>query len=320
MNKWSQDQCIHAEIARMDVDTLNLFVDAARAGSFAETARRSGIDPSLVSRRISGLEKTLGFRLFQRTTRTISLTEAGAQFLARVEPHLGAIEDARQASRDLIEQPTGLLRVTASSAFGYEILAPLVAGFTEMAPDVQLELLLTDRRINLVEEGVDLGVRLGALSDSDLIAKRIMAIQFRMYANPACAAELRQAGTPAILNETDCLTYPVNQYRNQVQAIGADGDETQLNLKGAISITSALCLKRCALEGNRPAFLPDWLVRGELASGALVDVFPDYAYQIEVSGLAAWFVYPSRLYVPLKVRRFMAFVTDAMQAQAGDTR
>jgi DNA-binding transcriptional LysR family regulator len=183
----------------MELDALKLFLDIARAGSFAEAARRLNLDPSLVSRRIGALEKELGFRLFQRTTRTISLTEAGAEFLNRVEPHLTAIDEARIASRDLVQQPTGLLRITASTTFGYEVLTPILPGFATYAPSVRLELILTDRRIDLIDEGIDLAIRLGVLEESDLIARRIMPVAFRIYASPEYLKNRAVSPTPPTL-------------------------------------------------------------------------------------------------------------------------
>jgi DNA-binding transcriptional LysR family regulator len=296
----------------MEIDTLKLFLDIARAGSFAKAARRDDVDPSLVSRRIAALEKELGFRLFQRTTRTISLTEAGAEFLRRVEPHLVAIDEARLASRDLVQQPVGLLRITASTTFGYEMLTPILPGFVEYAPSVQLELLLTDRRINLIEDGVDLAIRLGSLEESDLVSQRLMPVAFRIYASPEYLKKRGGFSSPANLNGLDCLTYPSGYYRGDVVAISSSGERFELNLSGPVTISSALSLRRCACNGMAPAFLPDWLVRNELQTGELIDPFPDFEFDAGDRDPAAWFVYPSRLYVPLKVRRFMEFVQAAL--------
>ncbi len=290
----------------MHLDALNLFARVARAGSFAKAAEQHHLDPSLVSRKIASLERELGFRLFQRTTRVISLTEAGAEFLTRIEPHVTAIDEARIAGRDLTEQPQGLLRVTASTSFGYEILTPLLPKLMEHSPNLEIELLLTDRRINMIEEGIDLAVRLGVLPDSDLVATKLMPIKFRIYASSSFA------GLSKASDELNCLTYPGGQQSRGV-VVQKSGSTSTMILKGSVTISNALALKRCACLGLGPAFLPDWLVKAELAAGTLVDVFPDWEFTTNNGESAAWCVYPSRLYTPLKVRKFVDFLTEELR-------
>ena len=298
----------------MEFANLNLFINVARCGGFAAAARLADLDPSLVSRKIAALEQELGFRLFHRTTRIISLTEAGAEFMNRIEPHLTAIDEARLVGRDLTEKPTGLLRVTASATFGHEVLSPLLPAFLEATPDLKLELLLTDRRIDLIEEGVDLAIRLGALPDSEFIAKKIMPVEFRIYVSPDYCDGPNTISHPSALSEIDCLTYSTGRYRGQVMVQSLDQPPFPVSLSGALTISNALSLKRCACLGMGPAFLPNWLVREELASGVLVDLFPDYHFSVSPTDEAAWFVYPSRLYVPLKVRRFIEYMQSAIRA------
>ncbi len=289
----------------MNLDVLNLFARVARAGGFTKAAQLNDLDPSMVSRKIASLERELGFRLFQRTTRVISLTEAGAEFLSRVEPHVTAIEEARTASRDLTEQPQGLLRVTASTSFGYEILTPLLPQLMEHSPNLEIDLLLTDRRINLIEEGVDLAVRLGVLPDSDLVARKLMPVQFRIYAHSSFVAP------PEMPDELNCLTYPSSQHNRRV-VVRRSGSTSTLTLKGSVTISNAMALKRCACLGLGPAFLPDWLVKSELATGTLVDVYPDWEFLTGDGESAAWCVYPSRLYTPLKARTFVDFLAEEL--------
>jgi len=292
----------------MNLSSLRLFVDVARAGSFTKAAQAHDLDPSVVSRRIASLERDLGFRLLQRTTRLIALTEAGSVFLSRVEPHLAAIDEATIAGRDLSDQPAGVLRVTASTSFGYEILTPLIPKFRESSPDVALELLLTDRRINLIEEGVDLAIRLGSLPDSEFIATKLMPIQFRVYAH---GSHHRFAKPP---EELDCLMYGAGLQSDLVRVRNKSGLTSTMRLTGSVSISNALALKRCACLGMGPAFLPDWLVQKELETGELIDLFPDVTFLTGEGEQAAWFVYPTRLYVPLKVRRLIDYFTAELGA------
>ncbi len=296
----------------MEVETLTLFVDVARAGSFAAAARQSNIDPSLVSRRISGLERELGFRLFQRTTRTIALTEAGTDFLNRIETHLTAIEEAKVFGRDLVEQPTGLLRITASTSFGHEVLTPLLPGFRALYPHLHLELLLSDRRVHLIEEGIDLAIRLGQLSDSDLIAKKIMPIEFRVYASPDYLKANDKISKPKDLEQHDCLLYPSGGYTGTLTVSAPRSRPSTIDLQGTVTISNAMSLRQCAIYGMGPALLPNWLVKNDVKQGRLVDVLPRHTYRSDDPDPAAWFVYPSRLYVPTKVRRFMEYAGRAL--------
>lgn len=296
----------------METETLSLFVEVARAGSFAEAARRSNIDPSLVSRRVSGLEHELGFRLFQRTTRTIALTEAGTEFLNRIETHLTAIEEAKHVGRDLVEQPTGLLRITASTSFGHEILTPLLPDFRTLYPHLSIDLLLTDRRVHLIEEGIDVAIRLGRLNDSDLIASKFMPIEFRLYASPDYLKHEPRITHPKDLESHDCLLYPSGSYAGKIDVISPKAKSTTVDLKGSVTVSNAMSMRQCALYGLGPALLPNWLVKNQVANGELIDIFPDHTYRSDDPDPAAWFVYPSRLYVPAKVRRFMEYAGRAM--------
>lgn len=292
----------------MEIETIALFIDVARIGSFADVARRADIDPSLVSRRISSLEKELGFRLFQRTTRTITLTEAGTEYLRRVETHVAAIADARTFGRDLVEQPTGLLRITASSSFGYEVLTPVLPGFRELYPNLHLDLLLTDRRVHLVEEGIDLAIRLGRLHDSQLIARKLMPIEFRLYASPEYLEKQGKVSHPREMEDRECLLYPGGSYSGKVSLSAPGRKRIDLELSGTVSISNALSMKQCAIYGMAPALLPNWIVSSEVEDRRLIDLFPHYTYRSDDPDPAAWMVYPSRQYLPAKVHQFMEYI------------
>ncbi len=291
----------------MDLSALRLLLEVAQAGSFAEAARRYDLDPSLVSRRIGRLEEEIGFRLFQRTTRRVALTEAGRRFVEAVGSHLDAIEDAQHAGRDHAGQPSGTLRVTASSSFGHTVIVPLLDDFRRIAPDVKLELMLTDRRLDLIEDQVDVAIRLGTLEDSGMISRRIMPIAFRLYALPSVCESALKIHSPKELEGVDCLTYPGSVASGTVAILTKKGRE-KVRLNGPIAISNALALKQCALNGLGPALLPDWLVADDLAAGSLIDCFPDWTFVVGEADQAAWFLYPSRAYLPLKARRFMDFI------------
>ena len=168
----------------MELARLITFRAAARLGSIAAAARGAGVDASVVSRNVAALEAELGVRLLQRTTRRLELTEAGEIYLSRIEPLIDELAAAKEAAVGVVKQPQGRLRVTASSAYGQTVVAPLLRSFNLAYPDVQLELILTDNLIDLVTERIDLALRLGPTPAGDLIAARLATTQKRLVASP----------------------------------------------------------------------------------------------------------------------------------------
>ena len=168
----------------MDISILKLFVEVMRQGSFAAVARERNIDPSSVSRAIAGLEAELGIRLFQRTTRKLSPTEAGTTYYERIEPLLEDMQQAVEIAGDMSGQPKGKLRMTASVSFALKCIVPLLPEFNSLYPDLTVDLLMTDRIIDLVANRVDLAVRLGLLEDSTLIAQRLIKTYYVVCASP----------------------------------------------------------------------------------------------------------------------------------------
>lgn len=174
------------------------FVAAAKQGSFTQAARTLDLSPQAVAASIARLESALEVRLFNRTTRSIALTEEGAAFLSRAEIGLAALEDAAQSVRDKEKSPAGLVRVTCGSAFGRRYLMPMLAGFYKRYPQIRLDLSFDDRKVDLVRDGYDVAIRGGAIADSSLITRRICALSGVMVASPAY---LKKRGIPKTPDE-----------------------------------------------------------------------------------------------------------------------
>ena len=168
----------------MDTQTLTLFCDVVARGSFSAAAKAHDIDPSVVSRGISGLERKLGFRLFERSTRRIALTEAGRHYYDRIAPLLSELGTAADAARDLVEHPKGRLHISASTAFGQTVLVPMLAGFRASYPDVRVYLDLTDRLVDLIGEEVDVAIRMASQAPPDTIVSRLMHTRYHVVASP----------------------------------------------------------------------------------------------------------------------------------------
>ncbi len=169
----------------MDIATLKTFVEVMRAGSFAAVARLHDVDPSSISRTIAILEHELGFRLFQRTTRRLAATEAGALYFERMQPIIDEIDRVGQEACDIVAEPVGRLRVTASVSFGHTVLVPLLPRLRSAYPELSIDLVLTDAVLDLITEKIDVAVRLGPRIDSGLIGTQVMRTRYHVCASPA---------------------------------------------------------------------------------------------------------------------------------------
>jgi DNA-binding transcriptional LysR family regulator len=302
----------------MDIATLQLFVEVMNQGSFAAVARDRHLDPSSVSRAIAGLEAELGIRLFQRTTRQLAPTEAGKTYFDRIEPLVAEIQHATDIATDVSGQPQGTLRVTASASFGLKCIVPLLPKFQRLYPDLTVDLLLTDAVVDLVAERIDVAVRLGLLTDSTLIARQLMRTYYTVCASPNYLQISPPIEHPADLAQHNCLLFPIAGFRDRWIFKDRQGKLTEIPIAGRTVISSAIALRECAIAGMGLALLPNWSIDVDFQQGHLVDVFPDYAVTATDFNTAAWLVYPSRAYVPLKVRLFMEFLKRSSTDRAND--
>ena len=292
----------------MDIEVLKTFVEVMRQSSFAAVARERNVDPSSVSRTIAGLEKELGIRLFQRTTRRLSPTEAGITYFNRIEPLIAEIQQAQEMAIAVSGQPQGTLRVTASVSFGLKCIIPFLAEFEANYPELAIELLLTDARLDLIAERIDLAIRLGLLEDSSLIARRLMLTRYSVCGSPDYLQRHPQLNQPQDITQHNCLFFPLADYRTRWLFKDEQGEIQAVPVKGRTVISNAIALQECAIAGMGLALLPHWLVDSEVTAGRLIRVFPNYEVTATNFATSAWFVYPSRNYVPLKVKVFIDFL------------
>ncbi|HHJ15636.1 MAG TPA: LysR family transcriptional regulator [Gammaproteobacteria bacterium] len=292
----------------MDLSTLQIFIDVVRRGSFAAVAREMDVAASSISRSVNSLEKELGIRLFQRSTRRMKLTEAGMVYYSRVEPLVDEILRAQTMAVDIGEHPKGRLRITAPVTFGQISLIPLLPEFSEAYPDLSLEIIMTDSVVDLLTECIDVAIRLGPLEDSTFIASRLCKMDFAICASPDYLARHAPLQTPPDIRQHNCLLFPIAGYRSRWLFRNPKGRITEVPVNGRCSISNANSLMQCALRNMGLALLPRWVVRNEIESGALIDIFPDYDVTATEFDTAAWLLYPSREYLPLKVRAFVDFL------------
>lgn len=294
----------------MNLQNLSLFIAVVRAGSFAEAARRQNIDPSSVSRNIAVLEDKLGLRLFQRSTRKLVLTEAGEAYFARIEPLLDELEQAEEEAQSLSNNPQGVLRMTASVAFGQLQIIPLLEKFRLQYPAIELELTLTDDNIDLLAGQFDLACRLTPSFDSQLIGRKLFDTHYRVCASPRYMATHPKIVTPKDLQGHKCLVFTLPQYRSRWLFKHSNKPLQEIPVNSDIAISSALALRQCTLDGLGPSLLADWMVDTDIEQGRLVRLLAEYEVSATDFSTAAWLLYPSRQYLPHKTKAMIEFLVD----------
>ena len=296
----------------MDLENLRLFVEVVHRGNFAAVARDHEVDPSSVSRAMAVLEDELGVRLLQRTTRHVTLTEAGEIFFGKITPLLDGFAQACDDALGVATEPNGTLRLTASVAFGNTCLIPLLPQFRMRFPHIKLELLFTDAVIDLVQERVDLAIRLGQPTGTDLITTKLFDTRYRVCASPSYLAQHPAPAQPVELKQHSCLLSAFPEFRSRWLFRDPQGEVQAVAIHGDITILNALALRDCALAGLGPVLLASWLVETDLAHGRLTDLFPEYRVTATDFDTAAWLLYPSRTHLPNKVRVMIDFLKQQL--------
>jgi DNA-binding transcriptional LysR family regulator len=291
----------------VELDTLRTFVQVMQLRSYAAVARLRNVDPSVVSRTVSALETELRVRLFQRTTRQLAPTEAALTYFERVEPLLGELDAAAALVGDRADSPRGTLRVTAPITFAQHNLMGLLPELAQRYPELAFDLILTDELVDLVSQRIDVAIRLGRLRESSLVAHRLCDLVYVAAASPAFLRAHRRIESPLDLERVPCLRYPVAGYpaRWRFRRPGAGDDAvTEVSVRGPVTTANGEALRQCAVAGLGVALLPRWNLADALHRGALVPVLAEYQATVSEFDGAAWLLYPSRRYLPRKVRVF----------------
>ncbi|WP_420420275.1 LysR substrate-binding domain-containing protein [Pacificispira sp.] len=302
----------------MNLSTLRLLSDVARLGSFAAVARERDVDPSAISRAVAAAEDELALRLFQRTTRRVALTEAGAAYLARIEPLIEELEQARQEATDLAARPMGTIRLTASIAFTQVCLVPLLPAFRDAFPDLALDLIASDGQLDLVENGIDLAIRLGPPPETDVTATRLRATRYRVCVSPSYQQDpATRLNHPSDLTRRRCLRQSLPEYQSRWMFRDGAGQETEVPVTGDLRVSNAIALRDCAEMGLGPALLVDWLTADAFAQGRLIDPFPGHTAYASSADTGIWLIYSSRRYLPLKTRVTLDFLKAHLPSRLG---
>ena len=288
------------------LSAMEAFARVAEARSFSEAARRLGASKSLVSRQVAALEAELGARLLHRTTRRLTLTEAGQGYYEHVARILTEIADANLSVTRLQAQPRGRLRVNAPMSFGFLHLAPAIPDFLAACPEIEIDLAMNDRFVDLVDEGFDLVIRIGRLPDSSLVARRLAPMRRCVCASPDYLARAGVPGSPDDLANHQCLGYSNTALPDQWSFAAPDGKPWPVKIKGRLRANNGDALRVAALKGLGLVSLPSFIVGGDLQAGTLVSVLG--AYVPQDSGIYA--VYPHSRHLSPKVRAFIDFLAE----------
>lgn len=285
---------------------MEAFVRVAELRSFSAAALRLRRSKSLVSRQVAALETELGVRLLHRTTRALTLTEAGQGYFARATDILADVEEADRCVTELQAAPRGHLRVDAPTSFGVLHLVPAITGFFCRYPEIDIDLSLTDRFIDLVDEGVDVAIRIGRLADSSLVARRIAPARRVICGSPTYLEAFGRPQTPDDLKNHRCLAYTNMTLAQDWPLVAADGRPWPVEIAGRLRINNGDALRAAALRGLGLVSLPSFIVGADIQSGSLVSVLSDYLNQ----DMAIHAVYPHARHLSPKVRAFVDFLVE----------
>lgn len=283
----------------MNLDGIDVFVKVAQTGSFTAAAKQLGMPVTTASGKVAALEKRLGVTLIQRTTRKLNLTEAGEVFFRHSVKALDEVRLAEQELETEKSEPQGLLRITAVIDVGNTILVPLIRSYLKAYPKMRVELVLTNRIVDLVGDGVDLAVRVGTLKDSSLIATKFRDTVGGLWATPTY---LKKRGAPSSvrdLKKHELIAY--SGFQNLKLTNGKDRFEVEN--QGRFQADDMETLKLYAMYGDGIALIPNFICEQEARKGQLVRVLPQW----EWTRFSLSFVYPAQRFVPPKVQSFIAW-------------
>lgn len=283
---------------------MQVFVEVASSGSFSATADKLDMSRAMVTRYVGELERWLGARLLQRTTRSVTLTDAGESCLRRGQQMLALMENVEEETASRSDTLRGQLRITCSMSLAYAQMAAAVVDFLKLHPQLKIDLNASEGALNLVEARVDLAIRISAEPDPMLIGRVLAPCASVLVASPAYLAEQSVPQTPAELGRHRCLSYA--NFGKSVWPLSRGDEHTQVSVASHFSANEATALLRAALAGGGIALQPTYLANPHLRDGSLQAVLPDW----KVPDLAIYALYPSRKHLPPAVRAFLDFLAE----------
>lgn len=294
----------------MELEKAQLFVQVVRHGGFSAAARALGITGSAVSKQVQALEENLGVKLLSRTTRRVSVTEQGQIYYDRMVQALEVAAEAEEMVRSYTAEPKGVLKLSVPAGFGQMYLKEALVEFAARYPEITMGLSLSDRHVDIQGEGFDLAIRIGALADSALVAKKLCDVAMGWVASPAYLKEHGRPKKPADLAEHRILGYGADAHMQEWQYQDPRGTKQKQAMKPVFCSDSGDMLLEAALKGHGLTILPTFYTQKHLQVGTLKAVLTEYATLPE---RAIYAVMPPSRYMPYKVRVFIEFITAFMK-------
>ena len=291
------------------LQAMHLFVRVAELSSFSAVAQQMGLARSAVTRQIAALEQHLGIKLMVRSTRRLMLTSAGAAYLEKCRVILNLVEAAETGVAEERQTPRGMIRISLPLTYGLMRVAPILLDFARRYPEVQLDMDYTDRRVNLIEEAIDLSVRITSRLGATEIARRIGSSQLQAVASPAYLAEHGTPRHPSELIHHECLSYTTTAESKQTWSFDVDGMLTAYPIRARIHSNNGEALNDAVERGLGIALQPDFIIERSLQLGKVVTILNEFP----LPELGIYAMLPSNRQVPHRVRVLMDFLTDQLR-------
>ncbi len=291
------------------LQAMHLFVRVAELSSFSAVAQQMGLARSAVTRQIAALEQHLGIKLMVRSTRRLMLTSAGAAYLEKCRVILNLVEVAETGVAEERQTPRGMIRISLPLTYGLMRVAPILLDFARRYPEVQLDMDYTDRRVNLIEEAIDLSVRITSRLGATEIARRIGSSQMQAVASPAYLAEHGTPRHPSELIHHECLSYTTTAESKQTWSFDVDGVLTAYPIRARIHSNNGEALNDAVERGLGIALQPDFIIERSLQSGKVVTILTEFP----LPELGIYAMLPSNRQVPHRVRVLMEFLADQLR-------
>jgi DNA-binding transcriptional LysR family regulator len=286
---------------------IQVFAQVVESGSFAKAAERLHLSTSATSRHVAELEASLQTRLLNRTTRRVSLTESGRAFYERSVQLMADLEEAEQEAGRAAVVPRGTIKLTTSAGFGVRHVAPAIAAFLVRHPEVRFDVSLSERIVDLVEEGFDLGVRIGTTGTENIVARKLGETRLVPCASPAYLAAHGAPQTPEELEKHNCFTYEYVSPRNLWRFRDASGRERAVRVSGNLHSNNGDFIAEAAARGAGVVLEPAFVVGPDVRAGRLVPLLQDFT----PAPIPIYAVYPSRKHLSAKVRLFVDFLVES---------
>lgn len=296
----------------MDIlGAMRIFKEVGHVKSFTNASKKLGLTPSGVSKQIATIESELGVALVTRSTRKVALTEIGEAYLSHCERILEDVDATHRNLKELQQTPSGLLRVNSTTSFGRTLLSPILSAFSKKYPQIKLEVLLSDKMSDIIEEKFDVVIRAGKFDESSYLAKKLIPLHRGFYASPKYLQAYSEPKKVSDLESLNYLSFSFTSQFDDAWNLKNDRKNTKVKLRGNFRSDDLNVIKQLAIDGAGFAIFTPWFIEEELRKKLLVPVLPDWQPTLSTtSSTLIYLLYPNASVIPLKTRVFVDFVSQ----------